>query len=114
FGLCWLRVEKPKAFPSTAWQVNELKRLSIIFGFGGKNIHVCFRLSFEKMKPMTSPPVEAADLLYLKLLPAWVKEPVEPKRYADVAGEHGPKRPARHRRGAPTHRGSRSTLDSGR
>jgi hypothetical protein len=29
-----VRVEKPKAFPGTAWQVNELKRLSIIFGFG--------------------------------------------------------------------------------
>src|SRR4029453_3553963 len=66
------------------------------------------------MKPMTSSPVEATDLLDLKLLPAWVKEPVEPKRYADVEGEHGPERPARHRRGAPTHRGSRSTLDSGR
>src|SRR4029453_19506872 len=66
------------------------------------------------MKRMTLPPVEAAALLDLKLLPAWVKDPAEPKRYADGAGEHGPKRPARHRRGAPTHRGSRSTLDSGR
>jgi hypothetical protein len=63
---------------------------------------------------MTSSPVEAADLLDLKLLPAWVKEPVEPKRYADVEGEHGPERPARHRRGALAHRGRRSTLDSGR
>jgi hypothetical protein len=63
---------------------------------------------------MTSSPVEHADLLDLKLLPAWVKEPVEPKRYADVEGEHGLERPARHHRGAPTHRGRRSTLDSGR
>src|SRR5947209_4867800 len=66
------------------------------------------------MKPMTSSPVEPADLLDLKLLPAWVKEPVEAKRYADVEGEHGLERPARHHRGAPPHRGRRSTLDSGR
>ena len=57
---------------------------------------------------MTSSPVEAADLLDLKLLPAWVKEPVEAKRYADVEGEEDPERPARHRRGAPAHRGRRS------
>src|SRR5213080_70327 len=66
------------------------------------------------MKPMTSSPVEAADLLDLKLLPAWVKEPVEAKRYADVEGEHGLERPARHHRGAPTHRGRRPARDSGR
>src|SRR6266496_978077 len=66
------------------------------------------------MKPMTPSPVQAADLLDLKLLPAWVKEPVEAKRYADVEGEHGLERPARHHRGAPTHRGRRSTRDSGR
>src|SRR6266542_109249 len=60
------------------------------------------------MKPMTPSPVQAADLLDLKLLPAWVKEPVEAKRYADVEGEHGLERPARHHRGAPTHRGGRS------
>jgi hypothetical protein len=65
------------------------------------------------MKPMTSSPVEPADLLDLKLLPAWVKEPVEAKRYADVEVEHGPERPARHRRGARTHRG-RSARSSDR
>jgi len=63
---------------------------------------------------MTPSSVEPADLLDLRLLPAWVKEPVEAKRYADVEGEHGPERPARHHRGAPTHRGRRSTSDSGR
>src|ERR1700746_56525 len=63
---------------------------------------------------MTSSPVEPADLLDLKLLPAWVKEPVEANRDADVEGEHGLERPARHHRAAPTHRGRRSTLDSGR
>jgi hypothetical protein len=63
---------------------------------------------------MTPSSVEPADLLDLRLLPAWVKEPVEAKRYADVEGEHGPERPARDHRGAPTHQGRRSTLDSGR
>jgi len=43
---------------------------------------------------MTSSAVEPADLLDLKLLPAWVKEPVEAKRYADVEGEHDYERPA--------------------
>src|SRR5205807_6366293 len=66
------------------------------------------------MKSMTPSSVEPADLLDLRLLPAWLKEPVEAKRYADVEGEHGSERPARHHRGAPTHRGRRSTLDSGR
>jgi hypothetical protein len=61
------------------------------------------------MKPMTSSPVEPADLLDLKLLPAWVKEPVEAKRYADAEGDHDSERPARHRRGTPTARGRRST-----
>ena len=46
---------------------------------------------------MTSSAVEPADLLDLKLLPAWVKEPVEAKRYADVEGEHDYEGPARHR-----------------
>jgi hypothetical protein len=61
------------------------------------------------MKPMTSSPVEPADLLDLKLLPAWVKEPLEAKRYADVEGEHRPARLERHRRGPPKRRGRRST-----
>jgi hypothetical protein len=64
------------------------------------------------MKAMTSPPVEPADLLDLKLLPAWLKEPVEANRYAGAEGDHDAERPARHRRGKPTGRGRRSTLDS--
>src|SRR6266487_4070031 len=64
------------------------------------------------MKPMTSSTVEPADLLDLKLLPAWVKEPVEAKRYADVEGEHDYERPARHRGGTPMRRGRRSPLSS--
>jgi len=63
---------------------------------------------------MTSSPVETADLLDLKLLPAWVKEPVEAKRYADVEVERDHERAARHRRGAPTHRGRRSVRGSDR
>src|SRR5438093_10355459 len=61
------------------------------------------------MKPMTSSPVEPADLLDLKMLPAWVKEPVEANRYADAEGDRGPEYPARHRRGAPTRTGRRSS-----
>jgi hypothetical protein len=64
------------------------------------------------MKPMTSSTVEPADLLDLKLLPAWVKEPVEAKRYANVEGEHDYEGPARHRGGMPTRRGRRSPLSS--
>jgi hypothetical protein len=63
---------------------------------------------------MTSTPVETADLLDLKLLPAWVKEPAEAKRYADVEVEREAERPARHRREAPTHRGRRSARGSDR
>jgi hypothetical protein len=39
------------------------------------------------MKPMTSAPVEPADLLDLKLLPAWVKEPADARNYEHYAGE---------------------------
>jgi hypothetical protein len=41
------------------------------------------------MKTMSSPPVEPADLIDLKLLPAWVKEPTEPKSYEHYTGEEG-------------------------
>lgn len=61
---------------------------------------------------MTSPTIEPADLLDLKLLPAWVKEPVEAKRYADAEGEADPERPARHRRGMAGRMGRRSRLNS--
>jgi hypothetical protein len=42
------------------------------------------------MKPMTSPTVETVDLLDLKLLPAWVKEPVEARNYHHYEGEEAP------------------------
>ncbi len=60
---------------------------------------------------MTSSPVEPADLLDLKLLPAWLKEPVGANRYADVEGEHHPERPVRHREGMPSRRGRRPALN---
>src|SRR5437867_8898471 len=53
------------------------------------------------MNLMTSPTIETVDLLDLKLLPAWVKEPAEARSYAHYAGEedtgrrkagHGPQR----------------------
>src|ERR1044072_1349369 len=39
------------------------------------------------MNRMTSAPVEPADLLDLKLLPAWVKERADARDYQDYAGE---------------------------
>ncbi len=63
---------------------------------------------------MTSSPVEPVDLFDLKLLPAWVKEPVQAKRYADVEDEHDSERPARHRQGRPTQRGRRSVRTADR
>jgi hypothetical protein len=39
------------------------------------------------MKTMSSSPVVPADLFDLKLLPAWVKEPAEPRSYEDYTGE---------------------------
>lgn len=40
------------------------------------------------MKAMSPSPVETVDLLDLRLLPAWVKEPAEPGRYAEAEGDH--------------------------
>ncbi|HEY9419670.1 MAG TPA: hypothetical protein VIP49_05735, partial [Candidatus Udaeobacter sp.] len=39
---------------------------------------------------MSAPPVEPADLLDLKLLPAWVKEPGATNHYDHYAGEEAP------------------------
>jgi len=52
---------------------------------------------------MSSSPVEPADLIDLKLLPAWVKEPAEPRSYEHYTGEEreGPRdgrRPPRDKR----------------
>src|SRR5262245_11430902 len=42
------------------------------------------------MNVMSAPPVEPADLLDLKLLPAWVKEPGATKHYDHYASEEAP------------------------
>jgi hypothetical protein len=41
------------------------------------------------MKMMSSSPVEPADLIDLKFLPAWVKEAAEPRSYEHYTGEEG-------------------------
>jgi hypothetical protein len=66
------------------------------------------------MKPMTSSPFEPADLLDLKLLPAWVKESVGANRYADAEGEQDSGSPIRLHRGAPARKGRGSTFNSGK
>ena len=55
---------------------------------------------------MTSATVEPADLLDLKLLPAWVKEPAEARNYERYTGEE--ETPELHRR-----RHGRSVLNAG-
>jgi hypothetical protein len=55
------------------------------------------------MKTMSSSPVEPPDLLDLKLLPAWVKEPAAPS-YEHYTGEEG-ERPAHGRRSPRNKRG---------
>src|SRR5215475_7621471 len=42
------------------------------------------------MNVMSAPPVEAADLLDLKLLPAWVKEPGATNHYDRYTAEEAP------------------------
>src|SRR5438105_9662666 len=65
------------------------------------------------MKPMSSSAVESVDLLDLKLLPAWVKEPAEPRSYADERGEHDRDRPPQ-RRHARDRKHSRVRSDKSR
>jgi hypothetical protein len=56
------------------------------------------------MKPMTSSTVEPVDLLDLKLLPAWVKEPVDTSDYQRYAGEDERRDlPSRRKVKHPTH-----------
>src|SRR6266404_4636549 len=45
------------------------------------------------MEAMSSSTVEPADFLDLKLLPAWVKEPTEPRNYEHYTGEEEGRRP---------------------
>src|SRR6266571_4091826 len=55
------------------------------------------------MKLMTSSPVETADLLDLKLLPAWVKEPGGARDYEHYTGEEESGVPKKGQ-GRPQHR----------
>src|SRR5205814_2395912 len=59
------------------------------------------------MKLMSSSPVEPADLLDLKLLPAWVKEPAEARNYERYTGEENGA--SRAERGAPRGKQKRRT-----
>src|SRR5881396_4179202 len=69
-------------------------------------LNICFRCYPSYMQAMSQSIVETVDLLDLKLLPAWVKEPAEPRSYADYTGEerrwqktgHGPQRDRPERR----------------
>src|SRR5260370_40327420 len=51
------------------------------------------------METMSPSPVEPVDLLDLKLLPAWVKEPTEERKYDYVEREEARGRVRRHSRG---------------
>jgi hypothetical protein len=64
------------------------------------------------MQAMPVPAPETLDLLDLKLLPAWVREPAEPGNYADIQDDHKRDReqPMRHRRGGPRHDRNRSSV----
>jgi hypothetical protein len=62
------------------------------------------------MEPMTSSGVEPADLLDLKLLPAWVKEPVEERSYEHYTEEEERRQP-RQREGARGRRSNRTNRE---
>src|SRR4029453_6565794 len=57
------------------------------------------------MKTMSSSPVEPADLFDLKLLPAWVQEPAEPRSYEHYTGEE--REQPRDRQRPPLDKGNR-------
>ncbi|MEP6686651.1 MAG: hypothetical protein ABJB22_07735, partial [Verrucomicrobiota bacterium] len=52
-----------------------------------------------------SAPAPSTDLLDLRLLPAWVKEPAAPNEYAEFAGEDAEAPPRRERRQSDRRRG---------
>jgi hypothetical protein len=62
------------------------------------------------MQAMSVSAPESVDLLDLKLLPAWVREPAERRSYADTQDDHNRDReqPMRHRRDGPRHGRSRT------
>src|SRR6476620_4288502 len=81
-------------------------------------LKICFRCHPSYMQAMSQSAIETVDLLDLKLLPAWLKEPAEPKSYAGYTGEesgwqktgHGPPRdrPKRRRPSSGQHPGAKT------
>ena len=81
-------------------------------------LKICFRCHPSYMQAMSQSTVETVDLLDLKLLPAWLKEPAEPRSYAGYTGEesrwqktgHGPPRdgPKRPRPSSSQHPGPKT------
>jgi hypothetical protein len=53
------------------------------------------------MQAMSAPTVDIGELLDLKLLPAWLKEPAEPVSYEHVRSDDDPQRPVRDGRQTP-------------
>jgi hypothetical protein len=58
------------------------------------------------MKPMTSSTVEPADLLDLKLLPSWLKEPAEAKNYEHYTAQEQSRAPRSRQRDRSSKRGA--------
>ena len=81
-------------------------------------LKIYFRCHPSYMQAMSQSTVETVDLLDLKLLPAWLKEPAEPRSYAGYTGEesrwqktgHGPPRdrPKRPRPSSSQHPGPKT------
>jgi hypothetical protein len=68
------------------------------------------------MQAMPVPAPETLDLLDLKLLPAWVREPAEPRSYADTEDDRNRDReqPMRQRRGGPRRDRNRPSVKADR
>ena len=57
-------------------------------------------VTWRKRRGMPAPSIDPGDLLDLKLMPAWVKEPSAREDYAAYEGEQGLERPERPRPGS--------------
>src|SRR5947207_4764212 len=81
-----------------------------------ERLSIYFPRNSSRWKMMSSSPVEPVDLLDLKLLPAWVKEPTEERIYEHASGEEDGRRsrdPNRSRRDrAPRSRESKMSRES--
>src|SRR6266480_2112784 len=81
-----------------------------------ERLSICFLRHSSRWKTMSSSPVEPVDLLDLKLLPAWVKEPAKERIYEHASGGEDDRRsraPNRFRRDrAPRSRESKMSRES--